>query len=730
MKTLGIEDYVYLGALFLIVFILGVFFRKKRKRIPYCFLFTGIFLFLFYGLLAWNGQTRPLWATAYNLRANYASLDLASSKIFNNVFVSLGAIWLIGTYLWEWLLRDIAHDILKREDDNTVRIFFFSCLCLFTAQIIIGYRWPEFNIEGIIISSKMWGYIKHVLRVLVAVAPIGLSFYFCSRYWGYLEKDLKEQKFNDSIWPTLMVAQGTFYTFVGVSAILLIYTGNNNITELSRNTDITQILQGLKLAFLTSVIGLLFSVAARFKILSAAKEYYALKEKRVPLDEYDFYRLLSQHMLPVFNKTAQTLEHNNVLLESFGQNIVQINAMTAKEQTELFTRKIEEVFSALRRDMDEISAVSKEIRNDFASQKKETEQLIEKIHILGNTVPDLYTAAKGVEKAISSTAKKTASLASAESVQALPVILDNVKNLSASAQQLSTDITKLYTDSGKYIQYIAGNDYVFTSVAENAARLQDANKQLESQIQGYVGSLKQLNQLVGDAGLIELPSLLKDTASVTEKMSSITQNAGLIYSGIEANLENIKKSAEAASATAESVQKIAAANRSLSADITKYQDAIGKLNLPAIAATLSNLSAGYGNLEEIRTRDYEMLKNYNTMLAAQKEAIQEQISVLEKTIRTINLAEAGYVGTTTALANLAQRIHTNGDNIVGALHEVDEKYRKQSIMLQSKHFDALLEQQKKYLENLEKIRDNTMKASLDVTSAVLKQIKEELSKEV
>ena len=710
-----IADRWFLGILFALVCTGNIFFFTKKKRISPVFFATGAVFFLFYGYLVWTDQTHSLWATAFSLGVNSILLDLASSRIFNNVFVSLGSIWLIGTFLWEYRLRDIFRDILNKEEDNSVKIFFFSCLCLFTAQLFIGYYWPNFTIFGVTITSATWGGIKHLLRIMVAVAPIGLSFYFCSRYWGYLETDLAEQKFDGSIWPTLMVAQGTFYTFVGVSSILLIYTGNK---------DITQILQGLKLAFLTSVIGLLFSIAARFKILAATKEYYALKEKRVPLDEYDFYRLLTQQMLPVFNKTAQTLEHNNSLLQSFGQSIVQVNAMTAKEQTALLARKIEEVFTDLRTNMDEISAVSKEIRNDFAMQKSETEQLIEKIHMLGDTMPDFYDAAKGVEKAVSDTAQSAAALVSAESVQALPDMLNNMKSLSDSTRQLTADIAKLHKDSGKYIQYIAGNDQVFASVAEHVASLQNANTQLESQIKDYVGSLKQVNQLVGDAG-IELPSLLKDASSVTEQLISLRHNADLIYSDMESNLKNIAKSAEAASATADSVQKIATANHTLSADITKYQDAIGSLNLPAIAATLSNLSTGYGNLEAIRTRDYEMLKNYDKMLAAQKEALQEQINILEKTIKTIRTADASYVGTTTALANLGQRIHANADNIVGALADVDAKYRQHSFALEEKRFNTLLEQQKKYLKNLEKVRDETMKASLDVTNAVLNQIKEE-----
>ena len=113
------------------------------------------------------------------------------------------------------------------------------------------------------------------------------------------------------------------------------------------------------------------------------------------------------------------------------------------------------------------------------------------------------------------------------------------------------------------------------------------------------------------------------------------------------------------------------------------------------------------------------------MLAAQKETLQEQINILEKTIKTIRTADASYVGTTTALANLGQRIHANADNIVGALADVDAKYRQHSFALEEKRFNTLLEQQKKYLKNLEKVRDETMKASLDVTNAVLNQIKEE-----
>lgn len=730
MNPYWVADRWYLAILLSAVLIGAgaLFVKRKNWRSVLSFSLSGAAFLVSYAYFALTSQTWEFWKAAFGsdpkrVIDSQKAIDLFSSSIFNNIFVSLSAIWLIGLFLWEYKLREISQDIIKRENDNSIKWLYFSCLGLFTAQIVIGYYWPNLKIFSFIITNAGWGMLKHVLRFIVAVAPVALSFYFCSRYWGYLEEELAQKKFNGSIYPTLMVAQGTFYTFVGVSAILLIYTGNK---------DVAQILQGLKLAFLTSVIGLLFSIAARFKTMAMAKEYYVGKAQRIPLDEYDFFVVLNGKMLPVFQKLSSQLdvmnkfvEQNNSILHAFGSEIVHTNRDMAKEQTDIFSRKLEEVFDSLKIDMEQISTISKDIRENFKIQKEETMGLVEKIRNLNDATPDLYGAAQGITKAVQETTKATAVLANNNTVQSLPNILANVKDLTIRSEKLNADIEKLYDNSDKYIEHIVANEATFSSIADNAQQLQKANNFLEAQIQDYIASLKQLNQLVGDAGLVKLPDLLKDTATVTENVGRLGSYTQTMYANIESNLENISKSAVAASSIAGSVEKISAANQTLAKNIAEYEDTIGKLNLPTVAMTLARLSDSYGNLEDIRTRDYEMLKNYDYMLKTQKETLTQQVQLLKETIDVIKRSEASYVGTAEAMANLGERIHVNADNIVSTLGEVDDKIRRHSLELEQKRYEEMLQQQKKYLKDLAKVRDETMRASLDVTNEVLNRVRKQ-----
>ncbi len=842
MESVWFVDKVYLVLLGLFVIAGSLFIMiVKKQKLPICFFATGVSCWALYLYFHLTSQTWAFWKAAFGSDPKriidaQKTIDMYSSSIFNNVFISLSAIWLLGLFLWEYKIRDIAYDIVKKEEDNSISLFYFSCLFLFTAQIIIGYYWPNLIIFNYTITNSAWGFIKHILRILVAVAPVLLSFYFCTRYWGYLEEELEQEKFNESIYPTLMIAQGTFYTFVGVSAILLIYTGNK---------DISQILQGLKLAFLTSVIGLLFSIAARFKIMASSKEFYSNKAKRIPLDEYDFYALLNGKMLPVFYTASEQLkamnmyiEQNNSILKEFGDEIVHTNRDMAKEQTLIFTQKLEEVFGILRKDMGQISTISKdisinfktqkeetskligkiknlsntvpdlygaaqditnavketttatqnitkavqettaattmlaehntikslpniletlnnltsgtqrlneenekmysntssfmnqigtiskEIYTDFQIQKDETTNLITKIKELSNTVPDLYGAAQGITNAVNETTIAAKSLAENDTIKSLPNILETLNNLTSGTKALNEKIEKLFLDSGKYIEQIASNGKTIASVQDNTIRLRDANTMLGTQLQNYVVSLKTLNQLVDSAGLIKLPELLKDTSAAVEKVGMLNSYTQTMYTNIESNIGNIEKSAEAVSAIADSVEKVTKANHTLSKDITDYKDAIGKLNLPVVAATLTRLSESYGNLDAIRTRDYDMLKNYDKMLETQKSTLSQQINLLNETIDVIKRSQASYVGSSLAMANLGQRINANADNIVSTLGDVDDRIRRQSLELEQKRYEEMLQQQKKYLKDLAAVRDETMRASLDVTNEVLNRVQD------
>ena len=105
--------------------------------------------------------------------------------------------------------------------------------------------------------------IVFLLNGLNNLLPIAASGYLCWHYCQDMKRDIKRKQLGDSIYPSLMVAQGTYYTFVGISIVLYTFDGS----------DVTNIISGTKLAFCTSVVGLLASVAAKIYLKRATEEY-------------------------------------------------------------------------------------------------------------------------------------------------------------------------------------------------------------------------------------------------------------------------------------------------------------------------------------------------------------------------------------------------------------------------------------------------------------------------
>lgn len=121
----------------------------------------------------------------------------------------------------------------------------------------------------------------------ISYIGIVFSIIVCCLYWRRMDNDIDNNKIGDNFYPTLMVAQGTFYTFIGISVILITFGDDSTIREL---------LAGLRLAFITSVIGLIFSIAAKMYIKKRITEIQEDSvQKEIPVyvdDEQMFYALL------------------------------------------------------------------------------------------------------------------------------------------------------------------------------------------------------------------------------------------------------------------------------------------------------------------------------------------------------------------------------------------------------------------------------------------------------
>lgn len=142
------------------------------------------------------------------------------------------------------------------------------------------------------------GLLTTIMTALTNVLPILASGVLCRYYWREMDKDIQRKQLGDSIYPSLMVAQGTFYTFVGISIVLFTFDGN----------DVSNIISGTKLAFFTSVIGLLSSLAAKIYLKRVTEEYGIGSS-----DEYQYYDEAA--FFDMMKKINESIREQNAIIE-------------------------------------------------------------------------------------------------------------------------------------------------------------------------------------------------------------------------------------------------------------------------------------------------------------------------------------------------------------------------------------------------------------------------------
>ena len=142
------------------------------------------------------------------------------------------------------------------------------------------------------------GLLTTIMTALTNVLPILASGVLCRYYWREMERDIQRKQLGDSIYPSLMVAQGTFYTFVGISIVLFTFDGN----------DVSNIISGTKLAFFTSVIGLLSSLAAKIYLKRVTEEYGIGSS-----DEYQYYDEAA--FFDMMEKINESIREQNAIIE-------------------------------------------------------------------------------------------------------------------------------------------------------------------------------------------------------------------------------------------------------------------------------------------------------------------------------------------------------------------------------------------------------------------------------
>ena len=267
------------------------------------------------------------------------------------------------------LTSSIKDNLLKLVPYTSVIITVFI---IFTTIMMIA---AQYNCFGVLTS------------VVFNMTPIISSGLLCMFLWIGLISDINNKIF-DSIYPTLMVAQGTFYTFLGVCFVLF------NYSSLNETNNILALLGGLKLAFVSSVIGLFFSIIAKMYIRNKLTIHKAQSIHNVYYDENDIYNVLST--------IAEKLQANNQLASKQNELLLKQN----NEICHAITKSNEQATINLNKLLTEFDrSLTRHIKITFNNIEKNTETLNNNLEETKNRLLIINNTLNNINHAMNNTTK-------------------------------------------------------------------------------------------------------------------------------------------------------------------------------------------------------------------------------------------------------------------------------------------------------------------------------------
>lgn len=445
------------------------------------------------------------------------------------------------------LLLFVRKQLLKSDD--TI-ILLFSALALFFIQLILPSNFREYEPY------------KEVIRLAISIIPIAISVYLCLRYWKAMDEDLKAGKYGESIYPTLMVSQGTFFTFVGVSAILFSYNTKGN--------DINMLLAGLKLAFVTSVIGLVFSIAAKRYIKQNTDKYVNANRtvvKKDYLDEKDFFNAIQKlnndlinmsnttdnigkNMFITATESVKANEERERLFEDFRQIMREAMDENTKTVEKNMAALVEQFQSSIRETFKSMETGITKLDNAYVHLSEQSDTFVEKMALVGNAE----------EKLVEKLTELNTAIVEKLDQQSSDIVGRTSKLLSDTKELTEKTNTHYVTNTNLLNQYLNDTMVSFKESAETAA----------NECRNRIATVSEINN-----DTIDLLNSLNNTSMV---MKDNLEKVASVMTNVNQCVEKTNKSVE------ENEIKL-----------TEYQQGYVKI-LGALVQQLTNVKSGIDNL--------------------------------------------------------------------------------------------------------------------------------------
>lgn len=437
-----------------------------------------------------------------------------------------------------------AFKVLFNKEYGTQKIVLFALFVFLMVCLGSGRFAP-----AALAQSPNYEQMQSWINTIASILPILFSVYQCGKYWSQMKYDVEEKgKYGESVYPTMMVAQGTFFTFVGVAAILFSYDPSSN--------NPTAVIGGLKLAFVTSIIGMAFSIAAKSYLKNATEKYISQErqaDENTPayVDEEDFYRVAQsidrtlketlQAAIPAYNSIEAMQDYQkkqyDEMIKVFRHNMEELNQALLHQFEDLSHRMVESfasTFTGINTGLKQTNALLDHMNSSLDDTKNSTAEISDSFKSLTKSYREI-------------------SCVMVNSSNTLQRMSDNL----AYAQKTFVEATKAITAYGESLKKVDPAE----ALKNTNDKLFDLQEQIDVQIKIMEDTLENRNN--------ELAKYMKDANS------AVKETAKMMTSGMETYFKNAN---EQLADTRKEVDTILSKHDwDLAKCITVHKDEIGKI---------------------------------------------------------------------------------------------------------------------------------------------------------
>lgn len=448
------------------------------------------------------------------------------------------------------------------------------------------------------------GLLTTIMTALTNVLPILASGVLCRYYWREMDRDIQRKQLGDSIYPSLMVAQGTFYTFVGISIVLFTFDGN----------DVSNIISGTKLAFFTSVIGLLSSLAAKIYLKRVTEEYGIGSS-----DEYQYYDEAA--FFDMMKKINESIREQNAIIE---KNLNKRLDIVTKGLTNMVEKVTAEHLEKTKECYISLQEASDKVNRDLVIKVNEYLGSIDKsVSAMQSFSGDFKTQLRDMKKGFT------------ELNKALGTMSRNSENFTT---QIGVNFSQLDKALVDFLNNTSGK---FETLNKTVTELSQTLVNMD-----FTNIMKSVDTaftpLIEQAG--EYNTDMKD---VVDQVKTMTQSSLNLMDMFNETLNNMKQQQEVYADifkeyTDGTAMKISKMGETVDKDLNSVQGALERLSLAFNTATKSIQDSNVKNANDLK-QYYENMAKYTNSAALMAENMdkissksQKQIEQHEAVLKSFN----------------------------------------------------------------------------------------------